>query len=392
MTSVRYVCLSLLASALAIVPTAFGVTANDSLWAKFETTRQSSHTLHQEFEVSQRVKTGNVDHVSRHQVLLDIAEGKWREQIVGDEGDRTRLFDGRDVFQMEAGGTEYTRVKQKSEKDEQLPMPYETKLDWRKVKELRTLPCGFSGKDHTCVVIEAPMKPWARPGASGHIETMTGGTARVMIDTETGIWLRSEFGATIEGSYATSQWQESYTINQMSYGAPPNAALFKLPDNLHEVKEFKAWDETRIRKELVGKTAPDLHVTDIHGNAISLAAFKGKTVLLDFWTTWCPPCQADASSVEKLNQKYGSGTLAVIGISVGEERATVEQYLKKHPHNFPVVLSSENQMPPAYQIHVFPTYLIISPDGTLMTAQQGDQSFGKLRKDLEKAGMALASE
>lgn len=391
MTSVRYVCLSLIACALAMTPTAFGVTANDSLWAKFETTRQSSHTLHQEFEVSQRVKTGNVDYVSRHQLLLDIAEGKWREQVVGDEGDRTRLFDGQDVFQMEAGGTEYIRVKQKNEKDEQLPMPYETKLDWRKVKELRTLPCGFSGKDHTCVIIEVPMKPWARPGASGHIETMTGGTARVMIDTETGIWLRSEFASAIEGSYATSQWRESYTIKQQSYGAPPNAALFKLPDGLREVKEFKSWDETRIRKELVGKPAPDLHVTDIHGNAISLAVYKGKTVLLDFWTTWCPPCQADAASVEKLNQKYG-GTLAVIAISVGEERETVEQYLKKHPHNFPVVLSSENQLPPAYQIHVFPTYLIISPDGTLMTAQQGDQSFGKLRKDLEKAGMVLASE
>jgi hypothetical protein len=72
---------------------------------------------------------------------------------------------------------------------------------------------------------------------------------------------------------------------------------------------------------------------------------------------------------------------------VDEEREIVEKYLKKHPHNFPVVLSSENQIPRPYQIRVFPTYLIISPNGTLMTAQEGDQGFGKLRKDLEKAGM-----
>ena len=120
-----------------------------------------------------------------------------------------------------------------------------------------------------------------------------------------------------------------------------------------------------------------------------MADLRGKTVLLDFWTTWCPPCQADAPSIEKLNEKYGNKNLAVIGISVSEDREIVESYLKKHPHNYPVVLSSENQLPRPYQIGVFPTYLIISPDGTLMTAAKGDQGFGKLRKDLQKAGLGI---
>jgi len=115
---------------------------------------------------------------------------------------------------------------------------------------------------------------------------------------------------------------------------------------------------------------------------------KGKTVLLDFWATWCPPCQADTSSLEKLNQKYGKN-LTIVGISVGEERETVEKYLKKHQHSYPVVLSIENQMPRTYQVGVFPTYLVISPNGTLTTARQGDQGFANLRRDLEKAGMAM---
>jgi thiol-disulfide isomerase/thioredoxin len=114
------------------------------------------------------------------------------------------------------------------------------------------------------------------------------------------------------------------------------------------------------------------------------ASPKGKTVLLDFWTTWCPPCQADASSIEKLNQKFGNKNLAIIGISVDEDRAIVEKYLKKHPHSFPVVLSSENQMLRAYQIRVLPTYMIIRPDGTFMTTEEGDKGFGKLRKTCKK--------
>jgi hypothetical protein len=61
----------------------------------------------------------------------------------------------------------------------------------------------------------------------------------------------------------------------------------------------------------------------------------------------------------------------IIGISVDEERETVEKYLKKHPHSFPVVLSSENPLPRPYQIGVFPTYIVIGADGTLISAEEG---------------------
>jgi thiol-disulfide isomerase/thioredoxin len=208
-----------------------------------------------------------------------------------------------------------------------------------------------------------------------------------MIDTETGMWLRCKTVATVESDFSSRHLEVSYIITHLSYGADPDLSLFKLPEGMKEVKEFTPWDDGRIEKELAGKPAPDLVATDIQGKPVSLADLKGKTVLLDFWTTWCQPCQADAPSIEKLNEKYGAKDLQVIGISVNEERAIVEKYLKKHPHNFPVVLSSENLLPRPYQIGVFPTYLIIAPDGTLMTAEQGDQGFGRLRKALEKSGM-----
>lgn len=383
----RFTWLSVLIGALAMALNTTGETAGKSVWTKFETIRQGTRALHQEFDVERRVKSGYVDEVSRHRVIIDFAKGNWREQSIGGDRDLTRLFDGQNLFVFEPGGTEFTRPKQKGNNDEWLPEPYETKLDWGKAKELQRLPCGFSGKDHTCVIIDAPVKPWVRPSTPGYVTTMTGGASRVMIDTETGIWLRCHTEESVEGPHGGSQWNLTYTIKDMTYGAAPDAALFKLPDNLQEVKELTPWDDTRIKKQLAGKPAPDLQVTDIHGNPISLANFKGKTVLLDFWTTWCPPCQTDASSIEKLNQKYGNSNLRIVGISVNEDRDTVERYLKKHPHTYPVVLSSENQMPRPYQIGIFPTYLIIAPDGTLATAEQGDQGFGRLRKNLEKAGL-----
>jgi thiol-disulfide isomerase/thioredoxin len=376
-------------SALSVVILSIGAYASNpnEFWTKFEATRQGGRALHQEFEITRHVKTPYREQSSHHRIILDVSQGKWREQAAGGGGELTRVFDGQDLLVFEQGGTEYTRTKQK---DELLPQPYGTKIEWGKAKEIQRLPCGFSGQDHTCVVIEAPLKSWLRSDTNGHLTRMLNGTARMMIDTETGIWLGAKIVEVIEAPHTTYQAETTFQAKQMTFGGVADTALFGLPnDSLRQVKELSPWDEARIKKQLVGKPAPDFQVTDILGKTVSLADLHGKTVLLDFWTTWCPPCQADAPSIERLNDKYGNKNLAVVGISVSEDRETVESYLKKHPHNYPVVLSSENQFPRPYQIGVFPTYLIISPDGTLMTAAEGDQGFGKLRKNLQKAGLEV---
>ena len=68
----------------------------------------------------------------------------------------------------------------------------------------------------------------------------------------------------------------------------------------------------KTRKQLSGKAAPELNVTDMQGKPLTLAAFQGKTVLLDFWTTWCPPCRADGAALDKLHQKYGGKDVMVV--------------------------------------------------------------------------------
>jgi hypothetical protein len=72
---------------------------------------------------------------------------------------------------------------------------------------------------------------------------------------------------------------------------------------------------------------------------------------------------------------------------VGEERAVVEQFLKAHPHSFPIVLTTENEMPAPYEVPALPTYVVIGRDGTVAFAAEGEQGFGELRKALEKAGL-----
>ncbi len=382
---------SLSVAAMFIALSASGQTPTSTLWTELKAKREMLPGLHQEFEVTQSYKTAHGNQESHREIVLDMSQNRWRERSVSGSGDRIRIFDGQDLFLMESEGDEYVRTKrQKKKEDDPEPGPYGSfELDWAKGKELESHPCGFRSNDHTCIIFDVPVKGWMRAGINNQITRLSDGITRLAIDGETGILVQSNTRALIENPRGGYQLTVMYSLTRMSYGAALDATLFKLPENgIHEVKELTRWNAARIKKQLIGKPAPELVVTDIQGNTISLGELKGKTVLLDFWTTWCPPCLADGPALDKLYNKYGGKDLVIVGISMNEEREVVEKFLTKHAHSFPVVLTTENELPRPYQIGIFPTYMVVAPDGTLTTAIEGDQGFGDLRKFLQKAGMA----
>jgi len=400
------------------------------LWAELEAKRAKLTSFHQEFEITQTYKVADHSQSSKRQVVLDMSNQRWREMSSSGSGDYIRIFDGSDLLQMEDGGDEYLRSKHRS-KEAELPSVYtfgnpdlsklkeaerrpcaipgsdeylrskhrskEAELpsvytfgnpDLSKLKEAERRPCAIPGSDHVCVVLEVPLKRSTRYTAPNVSVQVLNGNVRAMFDTETGLLIAARMIEGIDNGRAAYQFDVTRILKRVSFGAAPDASLFKLPSSeLREVKELSRWNAARMKKELAGKPAPELTVTDLRGEPIALSALKGRTVLLDFWTTWCPPCRADAPVLDKLHQKYGEKELTIVGISVSEERAIVEKFLKEFPHAFPVVLTTENEMPRPYQVGVFPTYIVINQDGSFAAAVEGDKGFGDLRKLLKKAGM-----
>jgi thiol-disulfide isomerase/thioredoxin len=98
------------------------------------------------------------------------------------------------------------------------------------------------------------------------------------------------------------------------------------------------------------------------------------------------PCRADGPALDKLYRKYSDKNLVVIGISVDEDRSIVQKFLSEHPHSYPIVLTTENEMPRAYQIGVLPTYIVVDREGKITSATEGDTGFADLRKLPRKAG------
>jgi thiol-disulfide isomerase/thioredoxin len=385
-TTVRFL------SFVAILCAALGASAEtpaNNLWSDLKTKREKLPSLHQEFDVSHTYKTAHGNQASQRRVVIDVSQGQWREKSVSGSGTHVRIFDGKDLLEMEEHGDEYMRTKPQSQEPDAEPSPYGIGDPvWSKAVEVQRKPCGLSGVDHTCVVVDAPLKPWVRAGTNGHSRKMVEGSTRIVLDTETGLLISSRSVEVIDDGKSTYQSDTSCTLKRMSYGASADAAMFKLPSgDLREVKELSRWDAAKIKKQLGGKTAPELALTDLKGKPVTLASLKGRTVLLDFWTTWCGPCRADGPALEKLYRKYGEKDLMILGISVSEEREIVGKFLSEHPHSYPIALTTENEMPLPYQISTFPTYIVIDRDGTVTAAVSGDKGFVDLRKLLKKAGL-----
>jgi len=375
------VCVSASLHASAANPTA-------QLGAELRAKRDALVGFHQEFEITQTNKTAQGDESFKRNAFIDVARGAWRERAVTGSGNYVAIFDGDQTFLMEEGGTEYTRTARHGKGDAPQPSPYSiADPDWSRAREARRGPCGFRQNDHACVVIDAPVKPWLHVNTTSSQTRMLDGTVRMVLDLETGLLISMRAVQNVQSASLTYQSDITVKLKSMTYGMTPEESLFKLPAGLQEVRELSRWDAGKIKKQLTGKPAPELAVHDMSGKPVSLASFKGKTVLLDFWTTWCPSCRQDGSALEKLYTKYNQKDLIIVGFSVNEDRKLVEKFLGEHPHTYPIVLTSENEMPRPYQISVFPTYIVIDPDGTVEFAVEGDQGFGELRKLLKKAGL-----
>ena len=364
-------------------------TPASALWGDLKAKRDKLPGFHQEFDVSRTYITSHGDQSSKYQIVVDASQGRWREKIGSGSGNEIRIYDGKELLRTEDGSEEYTRTKRRPKDDDFEPCPYcAGDPEWRKAVEIVRRPCGFSGTDHVCVVVDVPLKKSAKVTSPTNITRMTDGFARAAFDTETGLLMSIRTVQMFEYASGSHKTDVTYSMKRMSFGAALEASLFELPSTgMREVQTLTNWDAPRMKKQLVGKPAPELVLTDLSGKPVSLSTLRGKTVLLDFWTTWCPPCRADGPALDKLQSKYGGQELAIVGISVSEERAVVEKFLKQHPHEFPVTLTSENEMPRPFQIGVFPTYVVIGKDGAVSAAMQGGQGLADLTKVLRKAGL-----
>ena len=115
-----------------------------------------------------------------------------------------------------------------------------------------------------------------------------------------------------------------------------------------------------------GSPAPDFQLEDNNGNQVSLAALRGKVVLVNFWATWCPPCRAEMPSMEKLNNAMAGEDFVMLAINVeANGRLSVAEFLEKSPHTFTILYDEQGVVQQLYGVYKFPESFVITKDGMI---------------------------
>jgi peroxiredoxin len=112
------------------------------------------------------------------------------------------------------------------------------------------------------------------------------------------------------------------------------------------------------------KSAPDFTLSDASGAKVKLADYRGKVVLLNFWATWCGPCQIEIPWFQEFEQQYKSKGFEVLGVSMDEDGwAAVKPYMATHKLNYRILLGDETVSTLYGGLEALPTTFIIDRDG-----------------------------
>lgn len=128
----------------------------------------------------------------------------------------------------------------------------------------------------------------------------------------------------------------------------------------------------------IGAFAPDFTLPARDGKPTALSSFRGKTVLLNFWATWCGPCQQEMPSLEALYQRYKDRNFVIVGVSLDEEGwSVVDGFLQRVAVTFPLLLDTAQSVSDAYQIFRIPESYLIDETGLIVDKFVGPQDYNQ---------------
>lgn len=126
-------------------------------------------------------------------------------------------------------------------------------------------------------------------------------------------------------------------------------------------------------------------IKDLKGNTVDFNQFKGKTVFLNLWATWCGPCRAEMPSIQSLYEKMNKDKVVFVMLDWFEDAKKTSNYIDGKKFTFPVYLVN-NDVPEQLNVSSIPTTFVISPSGEIATKKTGTTNYDteKFKKFLEE--------
>lgn len=145
-------------------------------------------------------------------------------------------------------------------------------------------------------------------------------------------------------------------------------------------------DDVPITVPEVNSPAPDFQLQTLGRETVRLADMHGQPVLINFWATWCGPCQLEMPLIQKYYQKY-SPELVVLAVNNDEPRGDVQAFVNQMKLTFPVLLDPGAIVENQYRIRAFPTSLFIDAEGLIRYQYIGILNEQQLVQYLKQIGV-----
>ena len=155
-------------------------------------------------------------------------------------------------------------------------------------------------------------------------------------------------------------------------------------------KDEQISDTSENGKEL---SALEFSLKDQYGNSHSLSKYKGKTVLLIFWATWCPDCLEELPDIEKLYKEYQlekNENIIILGINTPNREAETDvkgitAFMKKNNYTFPTLMDEDGKVFESYDIRTYPTTYFIDRNGKISRCIKEIMHYDDMKKSIENS-------
>lgn len=119
------------------------------------------------------------------------------------------------------------------------------------------------------------------------------------------------------------------------------------------------------RRATPGRPVPDFHLRLLDGASVSLASYRGRVLVLNFWASFCVPCVQETPALNALAQKFPAHRVVVLGVSIDQDPVAYQTFLSRYHISFPTALDPSEDLMHRYGTQLIPETYIIGPDGRL---------------------------
>jgi peroxiredoxin/outer membrane lipoprotein-sorting protein len=246
--------------------------------------------------------------------------------------------------------------------------------------------------DSSCVVGEEALAcigvsfTRAAPGSSGAADTAR---TTLWIDPVRRVVLQDRMIKIVPespfGGPATIVQTTTYSVVDVDGPLPDSLFTFAPQPGTEEVEQIPRF--ASLSSSLRGLPAPSFSLSRLDGTAVTLDSLRGKTVLLNFWATWCGPCRTEMLALQSIYEELQTDDLVVLGINEDESAADVTAFLYERGVAFPIVLDPVSAVGRLYEVNSIPNTLIINEEGIIVEHFVGARPESVFREALQRLGV-----